>query len=77
MALKHDVILHSLIVKSTLTCCLYNHPSSQLTSLTMIEILLSIVHYIVIISLVIMVGQIIWTFFSIYRENQKSTIESE
>ncbi len=43
------------------------------------ELLLSIVHYIVIISFIMMISQISWILFSIYREkqNDQSTIESE
>jgi len=48
---------------------------SQFESLSIIEVLLSIVHYIVIISFIIMIGQIIWTLFSIYREKQNVNID--
>ena len=47
---------------------------NQFISLPAIEILLSIVHYIVIISLVIMIGQITWTLLSIHREKQYENI---
>jgi hypothetical protein len=61
---------------------------SQVVSLSTLEILLTIVHYTVVISFLIMIGQIIWTLFSVYREKEsvhineddehdKSTIESE
>jgi hypothetical protein len=57
---------------------------NQLTSLFTIEVLLSIVHYIVIISFITMIGQISWIIFSTHREkpninsgeNDKSTNES-
>jgi hypothetical protein len=48
---------------------------NQFGSLSSIEILLSIVHYIVIISFIILISQIIWTLFSIYKEKQNMTID--
>ena len=50
---------------------------SQIISLSIIEILLSIVHYIVVISLVIMISQITWTLFLIYREKQNDSIDED
>jgi hypothetical protein len=57
---------------------------NQLTSLFTIEVLLSIVYYIVIISFITMIGKISCIIFSTHRErptinsgeNDKSTIES-
>jgi hypothetical protein len=50
---------------------------NQSVSLPIIEILLSIVQYIVVISFVIMISQIIWTLFTIYREKLNINIEED
>jgi len=50
---------------------------NQSVSLPIIEILLSIVQYIVVISFVIMIGQITWTLFTIYREKLNINIEED
>jgi hypothetical protein len=46
-------------------------------SLPIIEILLSLVQYIVVISFVIMISQITWTLFTIYREKLNIYIEED
>lgn len=50
---------------------------SQFVSLSTIEILLSILHYIVVISFVIMISQITWTLFKIYREKTNINIDED
>lgn len=48
---------------------------NQFVSLPTIELLLSFVHYTVIVSSLTMLCQILWTFFSIYREKQSKEID--
>jgi hypothetical protein len=67
MALKHYIIVQSLNVDII--------TMNPFVPLSTIEILLSIVHYLVMISFVFMIGQITWIFISIYRE--KSNDQSE
>ena len=44
-------------------------------SLSTVEVLLSCVHYTVIVSSLTMLCQILWTFFSIYRDKQSKEID--